>query len=146
MNKINLLAILVIVVAIGCSPNSDTLIVEDNSSGLTKLAGNDGGAAYYVYDKTAYETAVSQNKTVYLEFYASWCPVCKQMEPEIVAAFNELENPNIIGFRVNYDTETSLKKQFQIPYQHTRVIIKNGVQVQKSSNAWTKEQIKEALV
>ncbi len=128
-------------IASGCNQPSS-----EQSTETLKLAGKDNGAAYYVYEKAAYENAVAQNKTVYLEFYAAWCPVCKQMEPEIVAAFNELENPNIIGFRVNYDTETSLKKQFQIPYQHTRVIIKNGVQVQKSSNAWTKEQIKEALV
>lgn len=109
------------------------------------LAGSEGNARYLDFNEEAYKSALAENKVIYLEFYASWCPICRSQEPQIFAAFNELENPKIVGFRVNYDTEEGLKKQYQVPYQHTRVIIKDGKQIAKASDTWSKERIMEEL-
>ena len=101
---------------------------------------------YLIFTQSAYDQAISQNKTVLLNFYANWCPECKKEQPEAIAAFAAENNPDLIGFRVNYkDDETDLDEKelakiYGITSQHTKVIIKNGKRVLKSPESWNKER------
>lgn len=94
-----------------------------------------------------YEKALKSNKTILLYFYANWCPICKEETSNaLYPYFNELNNPQVIGFRVNYnDNETdnnekSLAREFGVAYQHTKVILKNGQRVLKSPESWNKNK------
>lgn len=107
------------------------------------LAGTN--SPYLEFNKADYEKALSSDKIVFLDFFANWCPVCRDEAPEIESGFNELTTDQIVGFRVNFnDSETdehekALAKQFNIPYQHTKVILKKGKEVARSNDSWTKE-------
>ncbi|OGH16465.1 MAG: hypothetical protein A3C30_04720 [Candidatus Levybacteria bacterium RIFCSPHIGHO2_02_FULL_40_18] len=109
------------------------------------LAGN--VSPFLEFNKADYERAKSQGKIILLDFYANWCPVCRAEEPAIHSGFDELNDPNIVGFRVSFndsDTdsdEKALAQEFNIPYQHTKVILKNGVEVSRSNEQWTKEDL-----
>ncbi len=93
-----------------------------------------------------YEKALAENKIIILDFYANWCPICRGEAPDLHAGFDQLDNPNVVGFRVNYnddqtdDAERDLAKQFGIVYQHTKVILKNGSEVLKSGEVWDTEK------
>jgi len=56
-----------------------------------------------------------------------------------------LQSDKVAGFRVSYnDTETDedekrLAREFGITYQHTKVILKNGKEINKSLESWDKE-------
>lgn len=112
---------------------------------------SDGSSKYYDWDKAMFDKAVAEGKTVYLEFSANWCPVCKNQEPELIAGFAELNDPNVIGFKIHYKDDQStpehnaLAQQYQIAYQHTKVILKDGKQVLKSPEAWTKDKFLEVM-
>lgn len=60
------------------------------------------------------------------------------------SAFDELTSDRVIGFRVNYkdnqtDTdEQNLAREFGVPYQHTKVFLKNGKQILKAPDGWDK--------
>jgi len=86
-----------------------------------------------------------------LYFYANWCPICKREQVDTFAAFNELNDQNLIGFRVNYKDgdddadEKALAQQYGIAYQHTKVILKDGKQIGKWPDSWNKQRYLDEL-
>ncbi len=109
----------------------------------TVLAGK--SAPLLDYNKADYDAAIASDKLVVLYFYANWCPICKEeVANALIPAFNELKTDKVVGIRVNYkdsDTdkdEENLARQLGIPYQHTKVFMKNGKQIVKAPDGWDK--------
>ena len=106
---------------------------------------------YMDYNKQDYDKALMEKKKILLYFYADWCPLCKKEQPETFAAFNELNDPDLTGFRVNYrdsDTdadEESLAKEFGVGYQHTKVILKDGQWIGKCPDSCDKKRYLDEL-
>ena len=106
---------------------------------------------YYEFNKADYELALKTKHYVVLYFYANWCPICKAEQPNTFAAFDELQRADMVGFRVNYrDSETDadeedLAKQFGVSYQHTKVVLKDGVRILKAPDSWDKQRYLDEL-
>jgi len=130
----------------------ERLLAKETSEGSSSTHADAGAvlagtvSPYRVFDKEDYEKALAENKIIVLYFYANWCPLCKKEQPETQAAFDELNNPNVIGFRVNFkdsdtdEDEEAMAREFGIAYQHTKVIIKDGKQVLKAPDSWDKQR------
>ena len=124
--------------------SEDTMMDDAFMASGTVLAGS--ASPYIAFNKADYEKAMAEGKTIVLYFYASWCPTCKAEQPAAHAAFDTLDDSDIVAFRVNYkdsDTdadEEALAKEHGITYQHTKVIVKNGERVLKSLESWDKQR------
>jgi thiol-disulfide isomerase/thioredoxin len=109
------------------------------------------GSPYIEFNKADYDKAVAEGKVVFLDFYATWCPICRAEAPEIKAGFDGLSGDAVVGFRVNYndpetdEEEKELAKQFAVTYQHTKVILVDGQQVLKDGETWTSERFAEEI-
>ncbi len=127
---------------------SEDVVTTDSFTGEV-LAGK--SALYLAFKQADYILAGKQNKVIMLDFYANWCPICRVEAPVMKGGFDALTSSNIVGFRVNYkDTETdsdekALADQFRIPYQHTKVIIKDGKEVARFSDAWDSATFKTEM-
>lgn len=119
-----------------------------NNENIRILAGN--VATYIEFRQSDYEKALSENKIIFLDFYANWCPICRAEEPEIRAGFDALTQ-EVSGFRVNFkdpetdENEKKLAEQFNVPVQHTKIILKNGQEFSRSSDTWTLEDFNIAI-
>lgn len=147
--------LMIAVVLSGCTTSnvmeketSKSMMQKESSTGKL-LAGTT--TEYREFTKAEYDKAQQEGKTILLYFYANWCPLCKTEQKDTFAAFNEISNPDIVGFRVNYkdsDTdadEEALAKEFGISYQHTKVILKDGERVLKAPDSWDKARYLEEL-
>jgi len=135
----------------------DEILVQDNiteesygaETKKEEFSGKELAKNYYEFSKHDYELA--QDKIILLYFYADWCPICEAEQEQTFAAFNEIDNENIVGFRVNYrdsetdDDEVAIAKDFGISYQHTKVILKNGKRVLKAPDSWDRARYIEEL-
>jgi thiol-disulfide isomerase/thioredoxin len=148
------------VVLSGCSrtDGNTTTVDQGQSADSGKVVAGFSGkvlagstSPYVSFTKADYQKAKAEGKIVFLDFFANWCPICRAEAPEIKAGFDSLTRTDVVGFRVNYndpDTdndEKALAKQFNVPYQHTKIILKNGKEVFRSGDAWTAEDFSKAI-
>lgn len=106
---------------------------------------------YLDFNKSDYDKSLKEKKKILLYFYANWCPICKKEQIDTFAAFNEINDPDLIGFRVNYrdgdddEYEKALAKEFGVSYQHTKIILKDGQRVLKAPDSWDKQRYLDEL-
>jgi thiol-disulfide isomerase/thioredoxin len=75
--------------------------------------------------------ALANGGTVVLFFHANWCPSCRGLENDLNAKLSQIpSNTHIL--KLDYDTETELKKQYGVIRQHTLVVVDaDGTELKK---------------
>jgi len=75
--------------------------------------------------------ALAEDGTVVLFFHADWCPSCRGLENDLNAKLSQIPaNTHIL--KLDYDTETELKKQYGVIRQHTLVVVDaDGTELKK---------------
>ena len=86
---------------------------------------------------------IKSQKTVLLDFWATWCGPCQMLSP-VVDAFAD-ENPDISVCKVNVDEQPELAMAFGIESIPTLVVMKDGKAVNKSLGVIPKEKIAELV-
>ena len=86
---------------------------------------------------------MNSDKTVLLDFWASWCAPCRMLVPIIEEIAGE--RPDIKVGKINVDEQPELASRFSIMSILTLVVMKNGKIVQQVSGARPKNAILEML-
>ncbi len=89
------------------------------------------------------QEVLKSDKTVVLDFWASWCGPCRMFTP-IIEKFAE-DNPDVVVGKVNIDEQGALTDKFSIMSVPTLVIMKQGEVVKKSAGVISKEAIEAML-
>ncbi|WP_221090261.1 peroxiredoxin family protein [Deinococcus aquaedulcis] len=107
-----------------------------NMSAMTKAPG------YQPYTKAAFDAAKGQQRVLF--FWASWCPNCRAAEADIQKNLKGLP-AGVVIFKTDYDKETALKKQYDVTYQHTFVLVDaQGKALRKWSGGGLKQIVANA--
>lgn len=99
-------------------------------------------SSFVEFNQKDYEAALAKGKIVYLEFYANWCPICRAQEEDLIEGINKLTRADVAGFRVNFkddqtdEDEKALAAKYKIPYQHHKIVVKDGNVVIDSAETW----------
>ncbi|CUM69301.1 thioredoxin [Eubacterium ramulus] len=86
---------------------------------------------------------LNSDKTVLLDFWASWCAPCRMVAPIVEEIAGE--RGDIKVGKINVDEEPELANKFSIMSIPTLVVMKNGKIVQQVSGARPKNAILEML-
>ena len=95
-----------------------------------------------------YESFINSEKTVVVDFWATWCGPCKMVGPVIEDLAGEFEGQTSVC-KVNVDEMPDVASQYKIMSIPTVMIFKNGEIIDKAVGVRTKEEyqnmIKNAL-
>ena len=95
-------------------------------------------------NKNNFENEVlNSDKTVLLDFWASWCAPCRMVVPIVEEIAGERRDIKV--GKINVDEEPELANKFSIMSIPTLVVMKNGKIVQQVSGARPKNSILEML-
>lgn len=98
-------------------------------------------------NKVTYSTfeqdVLKNEKTVLLDFWASWCGPCRMVAPVIEAIADE--NPEIFVGKINVDEEMQLASAFGVEAIPTLVVMREGKIVNRVAGALPKEKILEMV-
>ena len=86
---------------------------------------------------------LNSDKTVLLDFWASWCAPCRMVAPIVEEIAGERRDIKV--GKINVDEEPELANKFSIMSIPTLVVMKNGKIVQQVSGARPKNAILEML-
>ena len=90
-------------------------------------------------DKEKYNELIKQNKTVLIDFYATWCGPCIRMTPEVTKA----KKLGVPIYKINVDKERELAAKLNVRAMPTIVAIKNGKVIKYSVGYKEADKIKE---
>jgi len=100
------------------------------------------------YSAAALAAAQKADKPVALQFHADWCPTCRAQD-KVLQALKAEPGLDVTVFKVNYDTEKDLKRQYKIQSQSTIVVLRGdkerGRLVGDTTEAGIRTALKSAL-
>ena len=80
-------------------------------------------------NKEQFDQLMASDKTVLLDFWATWCGPCRMMSPIIDEVADE--RPDVVVGKVNVDEQGELAAKFGIMSIPTLIVLKNGEVVNK---------------
>ena len=86
---------------------------------------------------------LNAEKTVLLDFWATWCGPCMMLSP-VVDAFSE-KHPEISVCKVNVDEQPGLAQAFGIESIPTLVVMRDGKIINHSLGVIPEEKIEELV-
>lgn len=90
-----------------------------------------------------YSEVTGSDKTVLLDFWASWCGPCQMISPIVEEVAQERED--ITVGKINVDEQMGLAQEFGISSIPTLVVIKNSEVINKSVGLISKDEILSLL-
>jgi thioredoxin-like negative regulator of GroEL len=97
------------------------------------------------YTSESLKAAIEQKKGIILAFHADWCGTCQKQEKVMMKIIKPDEMKNLIVFKVDYDKETALKKEYKINKQSTMVALKNGKESSRAIGLTDESEIKQFI-
>ncbi len=94
-------------------------------------------------NKNNFNEIKSSEKTVLIDFFATWCGPCRMVAPAIeeIAA----ENPEYLVVKIDVDEEPDLAMQYGISTIPTLIVMKKGQVITQSIGVKPKAQILDML-
>ena len=89
-----------------------------------------------------FDSTIKENSVVLIEFWATWCNPCKQLNPILEEI--DVEN-DIIVAKVDVDAEHALANKYGITSVPTMIVFENGLPAHNIIGAMPKHKLQKEL-
>lgn len=119
----------------------EVAILDEFNMGEEDISREDISGQGFYGDYSEDKLALANEGDVVLFFRASWCPSCRALDQNIEANLSNLP-ADLTILKLDYDTETELKRKYGVTTQHTLVLVDaNGNEIKKWTGGSTLESI-----
>ena len=91
-----------------------------------------------------FNAGINTSKTVLVDFGATWCPPCKQMEP-VLKSIGDKNNGTFTILKIDGGKDQDILKQYNVTALPVFIIFKDGKQVWRKDGVVTEKEISEQL-
>ncbi len=107
-------------------------VVEEETAEEEAIA-ETASAEYIAYTKETYDSLLGQSPVV-LYFHANWCPVCIQLDSDILGAIADFPAGSTI-LKLDFDEEIELRQEYGVTVQSTLITINAAGEVVEKLSA-----------
>ena len=97
------------------------------------------------FDAKAFAAAQDAGKPVLVEIHAGWCPTCKAQKPILDKLSGEPKYSGVERFRVDFDDQKDVVKQFKAQVQSTLIVYRGRNEVARSVGETDEGRIRALL-
>lgn len=84
------------------------------------------------WDSAAFAEAQAANTPIVIHVTAPWCPTCTAQRPTIEALAADAANPDLIVFKVDFDSQKDVLRTFNVRSQSTLIAFHGSTEVDRS--------------
>lgn len=95
-------------------------------------------------DQLNFESTITNNEVVLVDFFADWCGPCKALHPTLESIADEFEGKAVIS-KINVDSNPELSKQFNVKSIPALFYFKNGELVGQQKGLQSKSSISQNI-
>ena len=112
---------------------------------LLSAAGADALTRRLPFDQKAFDAAQASGRSILVEVYASWCPVCKVQRPFLTKLGQIPTYQKIAYFEVDFDRQKDVLRALRVSKQSTLIAFKGKNEIARTTGD-TNHALIEALV
>ena len=95
------------------------------------------------FTKDGFDKALSQDKLMMVDFWASWCGPCRMLGPVIEQLDNQ--SPEVVVGKVNVDDEQELAMRYGVMSIPTVIFFKDGKEIDRKVGVMPPEAFVQVL-
>jgi thiol-disulfide isomerase/thioredoxin len=89
-------------------------------------------ADWQPFDAAAFATAQKEGKSILVDIFAAWCPVCRAQNPILVQMTREPKFDKLVVFKIDFDTQKDAVRALKATSQSTLIVFKGETEKGRS--------------
>ncbi len=102
-------------------------------------------AEWKTFDAAAFAAAQKEGKSILVDIFAAWCPVCRAQNPILVQLTREPKYQDLVVFKVDFDTQKDDVRALKAQSQSTLIAFKGETEKARTVGDTNQKSIAELV-